>query len=357
MVECEYGKKVYVKRFPRYSKLYTDKAWECPRCRNSFDPKDAWIHPCEKDKINLERAHLFTHAGCMDGSASAILFIHAGGKKENVHWVPAGNVERVMADFEYLISETSDIILLVDIAPTDMVFARRLAERGEVFIIDHHASNLQLNGMDPNFFVDPTNSACGSENFRKWLVNHGHRMFDMHYFKRFCAIIDDHDRWLKKIPFSMEMPKFFSFVGQPDFVDRLMNVKERFNYDKRSYWTPFEEDLLKLVRRTQTDKYESLYDKFQVANRNFNGREIRVAYIICDEINNSELLSTYLDRNPHVDVACQVSYGLQKVSMRSNRVDVGAWCKQYGGGGHASAAGHPLPAGQIKSIIGSMHAS
>jgi oligoribonuclease NrnB/cAMP/cGMP phosphodiesterase (DHH superfamily) len=324
-----------------------------------MDPKIAWTHPCigTGEAFDLSKAHLFTHAGCMDGSASAILFCHAGGSMDRVHWVPAGHVEQFMFDYSHMLQTTDTPVLLVDIAPTDIPFAKFLADRGNSYIIDHHASNLQLNGLHPDFFVDPTNAACGSENFRQWLVKKGHLKFRQDHFVRFCTLVDDHDRWIRKYPFSLEMPKFFSFVGQPDFVKRFMNVAERFRYERNSYWNEFEQDLMQLVNRVQNERYENLMDKFQVLHRNFCGKMVKVGYIITDEVNNSELLHKYLVEHPDVDVSCQISYGLQKVAMRSNdRVDVGAWCKQYGGGGHKNAAGHPLPKGQIFDIIRGMHA-
>lgn len=310
--------------------------------------------------------HLYTHAGCMDGSASAILFRHAGGKKENTHWVPAGRADDVLSK-STAINDSNIPILLVDISPSTVEFARFLVARGNVWIIDHHKTATFLNGMHPNFFVDEANEACGCENFRRFLVacDIGPRFngvmnvvpgFNDDHYKRFTRIIDDHDRWQLKIPFSIELPKFFAFVGQKDFVERMMNLQERFAIEKDSYWTPFEADLMAIIRRVQESKYRSAFEKMQVVPRRFLGKDVTAAYLISDEVNNSEMLNLYLTEHPEVDVAIQISFGLQKVSMRSNgQIDVAELCKQYGGGGHKSAAGHPLPKGMIAEIIGGVH--
>lgn len=304
----------------------------------------------------MKQFHLYTHAGCMDGSTAAILFRHCGGEKNNVHWVPAGRVDEVLRESAAINDDPNTPILLVDISPSTPEFARFLVARGNVWIIDHHKSAVYLNGMHPNFIVDVNNEACGSENFRRWLVAQGYERMDQPDFKRLCRLVDDHDRWQLKIPFSMEMPKFFSFVGQKDFVERFMNVPERFQAELPSYWTPFEEDLMKLLRRIQESRYRASFEKMQVQERVMNGKKVMAAYIISDEVNNSEMLNIYLNEHPDIDVAVQISFGLQKVALRSNdRVDVAEFAKRFGGGGHKNAAGHPLPKGMIAEIVGNMH--
>lgn len=320
---------------------------------------------------NMEDFHLYTHSGCMDGSASAILFRHAGGKKQNIHWIPAGRAEEEMKR-SAAINDPNIPILMVDISPGSEDFARFLVARGNVWIIDHHISAKYLNGMHPNFFVDEENKACGCENFRQWLVNNKimpidgwtsidpdnepAEGFNAECFVNFTTIIDDHDRWQLKIPFSIELPKFFSFVGQKDFCERFMNVRERFRYKKDSYWTSFEEDLMNLLRRIQESRYRAAFEKMQVMRRMFFGKEYNAAYIISDETNNSEMLNLYLKEHPEVDVAIQISFGLQKVALRSiDKIDCSKLAQQFGGGGHKNAAGHPLPKGLIMEIIGDMH--
>jgi len=314
--------------------------------------------------------HFYTHAGCMDGSAAAILFRHAGGKKQNIHWVPAGRAEEEMKK-SGPINDPNIPILMVDISPGSVDFARFLVARGNVWIIDHHVTAIYLNGMHPNFFVDEKNEACGCENFRRWLVRnnivpneefmvHDSRpfTFDSEHYRKLTMYIDDHDRWQHKHPWSMEIAKFFAFVGQKDFVERFMNLDNRFGLVNRTeYWTPFEKDLMKLLTRIQESKYRSAFEKMQVVDRNFFGRTYRTAYIISDEVNNSEMLNLYLKEHDEVDLAVQISFGLQKVALRSiDRVDVSAIAQKYGGGGHKNAAGHPLPKGMIQEIIGGTHA-
>jgi oligoribonuclease NrnB/cAMP/cGMP phosphodiesterase (DHH superfamily) len=302
----------------------------------------------------MDKFHLYTHAGCMDGSASAILFMWAGGKRANVHWINAGMVDELMQRSS-AVFDPEIPILLVDISPS-VDFARFLVARGNVWIIDHHKTAEPLSGMSPNFVVDVENTACGCENFRRWLVSKGYPEMADGCYQRFTRIIDDHDRWQGKIPFALELAKFLAFVGQKDFVDRMMNVPERFSSEREDYWTDFERDMMRLVARIQERKFRATFEKMQVQTRVMLGRQVTAAYVISDEVNNSEMLNLYLKEHPEVDVAIQISFGLQKVSLRSiDKVDVAEVAKQFGGGGHRNAAGHPLPKGMIAEIIDEVH--
>lgn len=303
----------------------------------------------------LSSYHIFTHAGCLDGSASAILFRHAGGDPKNIHWVPAGRVDAILGD-----SVVTNILrvplLFVDISPHEESTARWMAGRGNVTMIDHHASAARWAGMSPDFLIDTKNEACGCELFRMWLAREVDPKFDGAPFKRMCRIVDDHDRWQLKIPFSQQLPRFLSLVGQKDFVERFMDVETRFAEERPDYWNDFERDVVRLLERVQAQRFRGLLQKFQVREKDWEGRRVRIAYLISAELNNSELLNMYLKEHPDVDAACQLNFDLQKVAYRSDgKIDLSRYCAQRGGGGHANAAGHPFPDGILLGVIERIH--
>lgn len=306
---------------------------------------------------DLRRFHLFTHAGCMDGSACSILFQRAGGLKENVHYIVAGRVDNFLADQWERRWDTVPMIM-VDVAPQNPISVDFLSHRSETVVIDHHVSNSGLAGV-PNFIIDVNNDACGCENFRRWLVRNHFEQFDEVWFKRFTALVDDHDRWILQNPESLNLAKLLSFLGQKDFVERFMNVEARFALHMDTPWSDFEKDLIALINRRQATQYRSLLNKVQVLERPYDGRTIKVGYVITDEINNSEMLNFILDNRQDIDAAVQINFGLQKVAMRSRgpnpKVDVAKFAKQYGGGGHATASAHPLPQGLIREILERTH--
>lgn len=305
----------------------------------------------------IKRAHLFTHAGCMDGSAAAILFKKIGGRIENIHYVNAGRVEHALEDFQH-VRDYNVPMFLVDICPQDKKWVEYLEYRPNVWVFDHHSTAEPFAGK-MHFHIAVGNTACGSEFFRQWLVKDGFTELNSEAYRRFCGIIDDHDRWLKNIPFSTQLPVLFAFTGQKFFVAKFSNVEERFKEEKDHYWDTNELWLYNMLLEQQDRLFKNVLTKFQVLKRNIDGQDYTMGYIINSEVNNSELLNQYLLQHPEVDAACQINFDLQKVSFRSrkNGFDVAKLAKAHGGGGHVTASGHPLPRGLIESIIEEMHVS
>lgn len=305
-------------------------------------------------RVNLEHHHLFTHAGCMDGSGAAILFRHAAGNPKNIRWLNPGHVDESLADSR-IVRNPCVPILLVDVAPGSYEGAEFLMDRGNFHVIDHHKTAERFAGLN-GFSISVGNHACGTELLRRWLVEGGMKQFDEPCFKRLATFIDDHDRWILQYPFSKEMPKFFAFTGQQEFVERFMDVRGRFSEEKESYWTPFEAECLDLIKRTQERRFRGLLTKFVQRKREFEGREITIGYLMSGEVNNSELLHMYLEQHPEVDLACQINLDFNKVSFRANgRVDITKFAAQYGGGGHPNSGGHPMPDGLSDLIIEAIH--
>jgi oligoribonuclease NrnB/cAMP/cGMP phosphodiesterase (DHH superfamily) len=293
----------------------------------------------------------------MDGSGAAILFMHAGGRAENIYWIRAGNIEDIK-DRPALFDHKKPI-LFVDTAPTDPELRRFLSERGNFEVLDHHKSAEPFH-EEPGWTVSVGNMACGTEMFRQWLAKNVDSKFGTLPFVRLAELIDDHDRWLLRRKMSIEMPRLFAFIGQREFVRRFMDVEDRFSTYKESYWTPFEEEILGLLSRAQEGRFRNLIENrfFHKTMTDHEGQQRLFAYVVSGEVNCSELLHAYLNENPQVDVAVQINLDINKVSLRSNdRVDLSKYCALFGGGGHANSGGHPLrPDGLIWKIIEGTHA-
>lgn len=292
----------------------------------------------------------------MDGSGASILFTHAGGKKENVHWVAAGKFDEHIEDGK-VITDPNVPILIVDISPNDDG-ANFLHRRGNFQVIDHHKSAERFSN-EPNFYISVGNLACGTEMFRMWLARFHDQKFERACYRRFASLIDDHDRWVRKQPMSIEMPRLFAFIGQKKFVEWFNDVEYRFEHEKPSYWLPHEKVLLDVLTESQQMRHEYLIkNKFtKLRRQGLAGDTVTIGYIVSAEVNCSELLHEYLNANPDVDIACQINLDIDKVSLRSNdRVDLSKFAKLYNGGGHKDAAGHGLPEGLIKKIIEELHA-
>ncbi len=304
-------------------------------------------------RLTLENHYLITHAGCMDGSATAIMFMHAGGLRKNIRYVSPDKVDETIAESSVFI-DPSRQVLFVDVCPASDDALLFLESRGNFDVIDHHASAKRFADR-PGFHIDVENSACGCENFRQWLVRGGMAKFDGYPWRRFAQIVDDHDRWILKEPMSIQMPRFFVFTGQQEFVERFMDVEERFNVSRAAettYWTPAESDILRLIENAQARRFRRVMDKFWIRPVDFRGKSYTFAYVISGEVNNSELLNAYLKDHPGVDAACQINFDLDKVSLRSNgRLNITEFAMERGGGGHPNSGGYPIPDGIVDKIL------
>ena len=287
----------------------------------------------------------------MDGAASAILFLAAGGLQKNMTFVAPDKVDDAIDS----LSHDPGDLLFVDIAPHTEVAVLNLQRKGHFQVIDHHASAVWLHGRD-GFLIDKKNEACGCENFRRWLGANGFPKFLGFPWRRFTTIIDDHDRWKMQEPMSLQLPKLMSLVGQQGWIERMSNVEQRFIGHHETYWTDSEAEMLRVVEEAQERKFKQIFEKFIPITRQFEGRPITIAYVISGEMNCSELLNRYLNLHPEVDLACQINLDIPKISLRSNdKVDITKFVEKYGGGGHRNAGGHPLPDGLLRSIIEQIH--
>jgi oligoribonuclease NrnB/cAMP/cGMP phosphodiesterase (DHH superfamily) len=308
--------------------------------------------------MDLTNYFLYSHAGCMDGSGAYILARHAGLQTKNIRWLNPGHVDEDLADSSAF-RDPSVPILLVDLSPGSFEMAGRLAHRGNFHVIDHHASAERF-ALRRGFVISVGNKACGTELFRQWLYLHGFQpqtgnmvpSFEHPSFKRFASLIDDHDRWQHIWPFSQDMARYASFVGQQVFIDHFMDVESRFFQEKEHYWTESELELLTAVKVQEARRLKDLLKKFVVRKRQFQGRDILVGYLVSDEVNSSELLNLYLKQNTDVDLACQVNFRSGKLSYRGlGEVDIPALVGPLGGGGHFNAGGCNLPEGLTDLII------
>lgn len=317
---------------------------------------------------DITTAVLVTHQGCMDGSTCAILFMAAGGKQENIRYIAAGMVERFVK--EDMPSLGGKFLIFADVGVATPKYADILEKRGDVVLIDHHKTSLHMVGR-PWCHIDAEGnggSACGAELFRRYLCTLSPElqnlmnddgtddMGDYNVFRSFCKIVDDHDRWLRKIPISEKLANLMTFIGQRRFVGSFRDLKSG-----RITWgtlklEPFEANLLDLLEEKKHETIDSLMKHVIVRDFLWGGTTIKIGYSITSEMNVSLLLDVLLKRYPEVNVAAQINPDKSSVSFRSRGdVDVSELAKYFGGGGHYAAAGHSIKKSVWDTLISEVH--
>lgn len=309
----------------------------------------------------------------MDGSACAILFLNAGGKKENIRFVGAGVLESFIKKNELM--ATNDFLIFADVGITDPKYYSLLQGRGNFVFIDHHATSLVLEEVEDRSQLYIDMGGCGAELLRKYLAAVVNPKFDRHSFRSFTAVVDDQDRWLNRYPASQELIMFVSMAGQEDFIERFLDVTERFSLPSfvemqqgdesvdlqplktTGFFKEFETEFLKVMIRRRDENIETALKKVVVKEQDFPGvGKVKVGYLVSGDPNISLILHLMLDRHPEIQMAVQISLDRNSASLRSRGdFDTTKVSTLFGGGGHKAASGHKLDKDLAKMIIDEVH--
>lgn len=291
----------------------------------------------------------------MDGSGCAIMFALAGGKPENVKLVAAGMVEKfVKKDPDF---DSGKFMIFADIGLNTPKYADILERRGNLVMLDHHNTSLHLVGRHWAQ-IEERNERCGTRMLRDYLiwindlegVGQGNILKSSSY-RNFADLIDDHDRWIRKIDGSEDMATIMSFLGQKDFIERFKDPKDRIcqNIPRgrgKSFLTEFEDDLLGLLSKRRDESITEVVKKAKTRVLSLpDGTSVTAGIVITDEPNISLLLNRMLEERSDIEIAVSVCLDKGAVSLRSRggTPDVSQIAGHFGGGGHKAAAGHRLP--------------
>jgi len=291
---------------------------------------------------NLKDTILVTHMGCMDGSGCAIMFVRAGGLRENIRYCAAGMTERFIK--EDLPGLAGKFIIFADIGlsgPNQARYADELEKRGDVVLIDHHNTSL---GLKDRSWCTIRMESCGTELLRQYL------QLEDESSKALAILIQDHDLWLGKNPLSMDLAAFTVFAGQDVFVDRFLDRDVR-----NGVFNELETELMKIVTRRRDQFIQILCKKAFVKDVTYGDKIAKIGYIVSSEMNVSLLLDTLLKQRPEIDIACQINFDKNSASMRSRGYDVSEFAKYFGGGGHVRASGHRLSDQLIQDLVNEIH--
>lgn len=291
---------------------------------------------------DLSEAILATHMGCLDGSGSMIMFLRAGGKKENVRFVAAGMVERFVR--EDMPALAGKFVIFADIGlKSNGGYVDQLERRGDVVLLDHHQTALHLKDRS---WCDIRQDVCGTELCRQYFG------LEDESSKALAAIIQDHDLWKRNDPRSVDLAAFTVFVGQDVFVDRFADRDIA-----KGLFDPLEEEMMKIMTRRRDQFIAAALRKVIIKDVHWDtGKTARVGYIVSPEMNVSLLLDTLLTQHPDIDIGCQVNFERESVSLRSNNgYDVSEFAKKFGGGGHKAASGHRIPGSLLNAFLEDLH--
>lgn len=302
---------------------------------------------------DIKDAILVTHRNCMDGAGCAIMFLAAGGKKENIRYIAAGMVERFVKKDP--IWKSDRFIIFADLGLNIPEYSDVMEKRGNCVVLDHHSTSQHMSGR---YWTTIDMDACGCELLRRYLVEGGFMKEQIDdAYRKLAHIIDDFDRFILNDNRSDDMSMLMTFYGQEMFVEEFLRPYLRFE-DER-FWTDFELKTLKVLQRRRTEAIERILKKVKVREVNideFFNYPIRIAYVVTGDPNISKVMDAVLVNNPDCMMAVCVDPDRNSISLRSKGiVDVGQFASIFGGGGHRGAAGHPVPPDLFDNMVDEVH--
>lgn len=216
-------------------------------------------------------------------------------------------------------------VLLTDISVSEEV-AEYLNQRGRVGLLDHHKTALPLTKYP---WVTVNTEKCGALLTYELLS----QRYNIHDYYDLVRLTQIYDTWQKDDPefeHSSKLTRLIGLIGREEFIYRFL-------MDPSTELTEGEEFVIKC-------------DEYQM--RRYIARSMQLAELCKDKYGNkvvrvmsdrytSELGNALMEVVPE-DVAYALMIDIREsvASLRSkNRIDCGALCKQYGGGGHPNAAG------------------
>jgi oligoribonuclease NrnB/cAMP/cGMP phosphodiesterase (DHH superfamily) len=302
--------------------------------------------------LDFSEAVLVTHRGCSDGSGCALMFLAAGGRRENILYAIPNRVEQFVQENRLL--ELKNFIIFADLTFGDCIkqVVDDLEKRGNCVIIDHHKSSIWLQDRT---WCHINMDHCGTELMRQYFE------LDGAHFRRYASMVDDVDRWVEgRDSSSDDLATYHSFVGQEDYITRFTktNLWQR-AHSCHGFMLPGEHEIVSILNRRREEAIASALDRVIIKTIDVDGALVQIGYSLAHTGNPSLLLHRVLEKyKDQIQVAASFNIDQGTVSLRSlPGFDCAAMAQFFcpTGGGHPCAAGHDIPPGVIDDFVSSVH--
>lgn len=256
---------------------------------------------------------LLTHAGCMDGQGSQMLFEKLFDDVFTVRLTP-GTVDSYI---ENLKAESFDTIVLSDISTTNKEFLKK----DNVVLIDHHTTALEL--CDPDNLCFVYDFACGTKLSK--LILSAILRDPLKKFDDFVGLVNDNDMWILSDPRSKKLKSCYGRLGDEKFQEKYWNFgKITFTEEDDQQFEVEQQELNKLVDEAEY----------------FISEDLNMGYMIFIGYNNDLVHEIMSRENLDVLITWNPTNGRGSIRATNPNMKSGQMLDDFGiGGGHDSAAG------------------
>jgi oligoribonuclease NrnB/cAMP/cGMP phosphodiesterase (DHH superfamily) len=278
---------------------------------------------------------LVTHRGCLDGTGSALMFLWAGGKRENILFRNPSQCDLTAEE-----AAPYDEVWFADLCPSQM----RDPAGGKPFhVFDHHASNAKK-------FVEDVNCTFSMVHSGTSLLGEMTGVYDSEWLSLKFVDYEDPD-YYKTVRASLVSALEAYDLGKFDDQDGMFladlassyTQEEMLDLLKEKGWDVFS-DSRQLGRVAALESMRKIYADSAtkvVLTKHYEG--LRVGVAASPVYWKNEVATRILQQA--FDLAMVVDTAGGMVSLRSNYPD-GPDCSiiasRFGGGGHPRAAGFKL---------------
>jgi oligoribonuclease NrnB/cAMP/cGMP phosphodiesterase (DHH superfamily) len=289
----------------------------------------------------MEMYKLYSHND-LDGVGCGILAKLAFGDQGEVVYNSVGGIDsQILRFLETQEDKKANKIFITDLS-VNSENEKKLDEfvkgGGEVVLIDHHKTSLHLNDHSwGNVSVNDAggNLTSATSLFYEYLV--GHQFLKSSTgIEEFVELVRQYDTWDWERNGNItakQLNDLFYLGSIEDFEEKMIS---RLHVDAHFQFSEFEEKLLDLeegkivryIRKKSRELVQVFIGEFCVG-------------IVHAESYHSELGNALGKENDHLDYIAILNLGSKKISFRTihDVIDVSAIAREFGGGGHAKAAG------------------
>lgn len=143
--------------------------------------------------MNFDNFAFCTHAGCFDGSMSAVLWVALGGNQKDIHFSSPAHTstDDLVSD---LLDQGKDVIL-VDLSISLELAEKLDARRASIRIWDHHKSAIPLSKFDW-CHIDKENKKCGCLMFYEYIEKWDIGSLERTLYRDLVVLADDYVKWM-----------------------------------------------------------------------------------------------------------------------------------------------------------------
>lgn len=249
-------------------------------------------------------------------------------------------IKKFLDTKEYL---NYDYIYITDISISEELAEKlqKIANEGLITIklFDHHGTAMNLNKFDFCNVISEQNNelVCGTKLFYNYLISEK-KLEEKNFVSKYVKYVNDYDTWLWETKYHYELPNewntLLQFYGRLHFIENVLKKFERNTIE-------FTETDRLIIDTEYNKKKSYIKNKMKEAfEKEIDGYK---CIIVFAEQYSNDIATALKEYFPNTQI--QIIIGSNGISYRRrNNVDVnlGEFVKQFGGGGHPTAAGSPI---------------